>query len=63
MSLKPIAGWIMEGTVASGKTTLIQALQQILIAKYPPRTKIFISEHYTERVLEDQKASGNLTPI
>jgi hypothetical protein len=62
MSIKPIAGWIVEGIVASGKTTLLQALQQVLIAQHPARTKIFISEHYTERVLESEKASGSLKP-
>jgi hypothetical protein len=60
MSIKPIAGWIVEGTVASGKTSLIQALQHICISQHPARTRVFISEHYTERVLEDQKASGCL---
>jgi hypothetical protein len=60
--IKPIAGWIVEGTVASGKTTLIQALQQKLIEQHPSRTKLFISEHYTDRVLEDEKASGTLSP-
>lgn len=61
-NIKLIAGWIVEGTVASGKTTLLQTLQQVLIAQHPARTKFFISEHYTERVLEDEKASGCLTP-
>jgi Ni2+-binding GTPase involved in maturation of urease and hydrogenase len=59
--IKPIQGWIVEGTVASGKTTLLQALQQVLISQHPARTKFFVSEHYTERVLEDVKASKCLT--
>lgn len=59
--VKHISGWIVEGVVASGKTTLIQELQQILANRYPARTKVFISEHYTERVLEDEKAKGSLT--
>lgn len=59
--VKHISGWIVEGVVASGKTTLIQELQQILANRYPARTKVFISEHYTERVLENEKAKGCLT--
>jgi hypothetical protein len=58
---KHINGWIIEGVVASGKTTFIQELQQILANKYPARTKVYISEHYTERILEDQKANRSLT--
>ena len=59
--VKHISGWIIEGVVASGKTTFIKQLQQILANKHPARTKIYISEHYTERVLENEKAKGSLT--
>ncbi len=59
--VKHISGWIIEGVVASGKTTLIKQLQQILANRYPARTKIYISEHYTERVLEDEKSRGSIT--
>jgi uridine kinase len=54
--VKHISGWIIEGVVASGKTTFIKELQQILANKHPARTKVYISEHYTERVLENEKA-------
>ena len=58
--LKHINGWIIEGVVASGKTTFIRELQYVLATKHPSRTKIYISEHYTERVLEDKKAKFSL---
>lgn len=59
--VKHISGWIIEGVVASGKTTFIKELQQILANRHPARTKVCISEHYTERVLEDEKAKRSLT--
>lgn len=59
--VKHISGWIVEGVVASGKTTLIQELQQTLANRHPARTKVYISEHYTERILENEKAKGSLT--
>jgi hypothetical protein len=33
----------------------------MLTAERPSNTKIFLSEHYTERVLEHQRESGTLT--
>jgi len=59
--VKHISGWIIEGVVASGKTTFIKELQQILANRHPARTKVYISEHYTERVLENEKAKRSLT--
>ncbi|MEG3840321.1 hypothetical protein [Microcoleus sp. herbarium14] len=59
--VKHISGWIIEGVVASGKTTFIKELQHILANRHPARTKVYISEHYTERVLENEKAKGSLT--
>ncbi|HEY7181610.1 MAG TPA: hypothetical protein VIC84_09335 [Blastocatellia bacterium] len=56
-----LKGLIVEGVVASGKTTLIQNIQLALAEKYPACTKVFLSEHYTERVLEDKKAQRALT--
>jgi len=43
--VKHISGWIIEGVVASGKTTFIKELQQILANRHPARTKVYISEH------------------
>ena len=59
--VKNFSGWNIEGVVASGKTTFIKELQQILANRHPDRTKVCISEHYTERVLEDEKAKRSLT--
>ena len=59
--VKHISGLIIEGVVASGKTTFIKELQHILDNRHPARTKVYISEHYTERVLENEKAKGSLT--
>ena len=59
--VKHISGLIIEGVVASGKTTFIKELQYILANRHPARTKVYISEHYTERVLENEKAKGSLT--
>lgn len=59
--VKHINGWIIEGVVASGKTTFIKELQDILANRHPARTKVYISEHYTERVLENEKAKRSLT--
>src|SRR5262245_48331856 len=56
-----LKGLIVEGVVASGKTTLIQNIQLALAEKSPASTKVFLSEHYTERILEDKKAQRALT--
>jgi len=42
---------LIEGVVATGKTTLLAALQQMPAWQERP-TKLVLSEHYTERVLE-----------
>jgi len=42
---------IIEGVVATGKTALVKALEQCAFWRERP-TKVTISEHYTERVLE-----------
>jgi thymidylate kinase len=54
-------GLIVEGVTASGKSTLLRLLQRHLADEHPSRTKLFLSEHYTERILEDAKARGTLT--
>lgn len=55
-------GIILEGVTGSGKTRIFGHLQRMLTAERPSNTKIFLSEHYTERVLEHQRESGTLTP-
>jgi thymidylate kinase len=56
-----LKGLIVEGVVAAGKTTVIQEIQLGLAEMRPGCTKVFLSEHYTERVLEDKKAQKTLT--
>lgn len=54
-------GVIIEGVTASGKSSLLRLLQRQLFLERPSNTKLFLSEHYTERVLEDSKADRTLT--
>lgn len=42
---------IIEGVIATGKTALIRAIEQSALWRERP-TKVVLSEHYTERVLE-----------
>lgn len=55
-------GVIIEGTTGSGKTRLAGHLQRVLAAGAPSNTKLFIGEHYTERVLEHLQEAGTLVP-
>ena len=54
-------GLIVEGVVAAGKTTMIREIMSVLAERRHSCTKVFLSEHYTERVLEDKKARKTLT--
>lgn len=54
-------GIILEGVTGSGKTRIFGHLQRMLAAERPSNTKIFLSEHYTERVLEHHRENGTLT--
>jgi hypothetical protein len=56
-----VRGIIVEGVTASGKSTILRSLQQRLAIERPTTTKLFLSEHYTERVLEDARANHTLT--
>jgi len=56
-------GVIIDGVAASGKSSIIKYLQQELVKTYPQRSKFFLSEHYTERMLEGLKENGHLTAI
>lgn len=53
-------GLIIDGVVASGKSSIIKYLQQKLVETYPYRSKFFLSEHYTERILEKSKENNLL---
>src|SRR5437879_12217786 len=57
-----MTGVVVEGVVAAGKTTLLRHLQQHLVDLRPACTKLVLSEHYAERVLEDRRAACTLTP-
>jgi thymidylate kinase len=56
-----LRGLIIEGVTAVGKTAVLGLLQARLAVEWPACTKVLLSEHYTERVLEDRKASRTLT--
>jgi len=53
-------GIIIDGVTASGKTSIIKNLNISLSESKPPMTKFFISEHYTERMLEHLKDDDQL---
>lgn len=46
-----MAVFVIEGVVATGKTALVKAIEQSTLWREQP-TKLTLSEHYTERVLE-----------
>lgn len=45
-------GLIIDGVVASGKSTILHILNKKIIEEEPTLSKIFLSEHYTQRMLE-----------
>lgn len=47
-------GIVLEGVSASGKSTILNLIQKRLLEEYPMSTKLFISEHYTQRMLEHE---------
>lgn len=53
-------GIIIDGVASSGKTSILKIIHNKLSEQYPSSTKFFISEHYTERMLEHLKESGEL---
>lgn len=53
-------GIILDGVAAAGKSTTLQYLQSRIILEKAGSTKLFISEHYTQRVLEEKIHSGVL---
>lgn len=54
-------GIILEGVSASGKSTILNLIQKRIIEEYPSSTKFFISEHYTQRMLEHEAEAEALT--
>jgi len=53
-------GIIIEGVASSGKTSILKHLHAKISEHFPDSTKLFISEHYTERMLEHLKDSQEL---
>lgn len=56
-------GIIIDGVAAAGKSVTLQHLQTRIIREKEGSTKFFISEHYTQRVLEDKIHSGQLDAV
>ena len=53
-------GIIIDGVAGSGKTTILKKVHSRIFKIEPSATKLFISEHYTERMLEHLKENGKL---
>lgn len=53
-------GVIIDGVAASGKTSILKLLQKKIIEEKPNISKLFISEHYTQRMLEHLAENGKL---
>jgi hypothetical protein len=55
-----MAGIILEGVTGVGKTRLFHAIQAWLAENRASNTKLLLSEHYSERVLEARRKVGAL---
>src|SRR5215472_6637793 len=55
-----MVGLILEGVTGAGKTRLFHALQAWLTENRASNTKLLLSEHYSERVLESRRKTGML---
>lgn len=53
--------FIIEGVSAAGKSCLLNALQKLFVVHYPKATKLFISEHFTQRSLEHLRDGKTLS--
>lgn len=51
---------IIDWVTASWKSTIIWLLKHTIISVYPNMTSLFISEHYTQRMLEHKKEVNQL---
>lgn len=60
MNARATNGYVIEGVSGVGKTQLLGALQAELVRRRPGCTKLVLSEHYTERVFEDDRARGEI---
>lgn len=55
-------GIIIEGIVGSGKTSIVKYVRQSLLEEKPNSSVVFLSEHYTQRMLEHLSENNALTP-
>jgi thymidylate kinase len=53
-------GIIIDGVATSAKTTILKYLHNKIVENNPTIAKFFVSEHYTERMLEHLKESEEL---
>lgn len=56
-------GIVIEGVSAIGKSTILQGIQQKVNEAYPNSTKLYISEHYTQRMLEHLLEKNELESV
>jgi deoxyadenosine/deoxycytidine kinase len=54
-------GIIIEGVIGSGKSSVLRLLHQRLSTDRPNSNKFFISEHFTQRALEELIANNSLS--
>lgn len=56
-------GIIIDGVAASGKSSILNYLHKKINRRYPSSTRFFISEHYTERMLEHLRDKEKLNGL
>ena len=56
-------GIIIDGVAGSGKSLILNYIHGEIHKKYPSSTKFFISEHYTERMLEHLRDKKELNGL
>jgi len=54
-------GIIIDGVVASGKSAILRFLDKKITEREPSLSRIFLSEHYTQRMLEHLRDEGKLS--
>jgi thymidylate kinase len=53
-------GSIIEGVTGSGKSRILEILHKRLLYTYPLNSRLFLNEHYTERMVEHLKEQSSL---
>ena len=54
-------GIIIDGVSATGKSTILRGIQKSISKAYPDSTRLFLSEHFIQRMLEHLAQAGKLT--